>query len=192
MRTSQETVSGSFSDLAGEIDPRTWSKFTLSARRGYDDEVIKIVFLRRPESYTDAGVELTVDSPDPGFAATSMSRLSELIDLGKPRWSFVHRGAWPWIILAITLVILAALAKAILGKVGLPWSLVWSTVYWAIIGILGLALAPVARDLLARFLPPAEIRHNEAQQASGSRFILALLSLWVIPAVVTLVLSVII
>jgi hypothetical protein len=180
---SDEMVSGRFDDVVDELNPQTWTTVTLRAGNSLADEYLCVEFRRKP-----GAVELTVKSADPGMAVASLTRLSELIELGKPRWAWVH-SMWG------AMLIGGSSAMIVSGTVGAIIYARWayplgSLGYLIVTGIQFIAACLIAWcsvPLTKRLLPPAEIRYDSVPQSSGSKLIGSFIGLLLIPIVLSLV-----
>jgi hypothetical protein len=97
LSSGNQTARSTFEQIKEEIDPRTWTKIVLEAGgRYWSNEYLRLELRRRAEGLGHPVVELTVKSADPGATASAMSRLSEEIELSRPKWAWMHtaRGAF--------------------------------------------------------------------------------------------------
>jgi hypothetical protein len=201
-----DKVSGPFEEVIDELDPRTWVTISMRARGGLIDEeyassdkylseygsLNEYLYVEfRRTAYDGNVVDLMVMSADAGMAASSLARLSELVELGKPRWAWLHRRWVPPLISVLSWIILVCCAAAI----GRDWyaalapdSPLSIAIPLAITLLLFGMVIPSWR-LMRRLLPPAEIRYDHTQESRGTKFIASLIALWVIPIVVTVVLT---
>jgi ATP-dependent protease HslVU (ClpYQ) peptidase subunit len=197
---SGETVWGDFESVIDELDPRTWSSFLLGAVRNYStsSDQLLLKFRRKPDQdpFEDSWVvHLSVKSYDPGWAATSISRLSELVELGKPKWAWLHKGFMPALVFLISLTILAWCVVRVINIdlldmrsfFGVPFRT--AALLTGVIAVV--VIVVVSKKLVYLLVPPAEIRYDQSSPSSGSRFIASLVGLLVIPLILAIVLPVV-
>lgn len=157
-----ETVTGTFEDVIDELNPATWQTLTWTIGGLVSDEEMRLRFRRKSDLLYEAGVDLEVQSADPGTVASAMSRLGELIELGRPKWAWVHRTFSPYAIFLVAVTAPLLASATMLVRLWLP-SLHGISRSLLIAGIvivlsLGLSLTTLSPQILRRLLPPCEIR----------------------------------
>jgi hypothetical protein len=191
---AEETVSGPFDEVVGEVDPRTWDTLTFRAGSEYRGELLHLNVRRQPDR-DGAVVELTIKSADPGWAASSVARMSELLELGKPRWSWLHTTWAPPLLTFITYMLLLVAPQVAIApwRSSSPFALGIAVVCIVLVSVCAVVSSlTLGHRLVRRMVPPSEIRYDHTPQSSGSRFIGSLLAVWIIPiliAVVTILLT---
>lgn len=183
-----EAISGTFDEVKQEFDTRTFTRlaFSIDTPLGSDDRVVL-----RFDPYKKKGgnpppdLHLDVKSSDRGWALQVMAQVSDEIQRGVPRWSWLYKG-WAAGLGTVVLYIAFLVSLRPLLKLIPKTSDTTAELVAAVASIvLALALNWNSR-LLYTILPPIEITHD-GNQSSASRSIGFLFGVIVVPVAITLI-----
>jgi hypothetical protein len=157
---------GNLEDIVAEIDRR--SLVEIEFRCGiYSREVLRIRLRRGPQPV----VILAIESADPGWAREAFSHLSDKIDLGKPRWAWLHSTRGTAAFGVVNAIALAVVLSAIISTISKHPSDTTSTVLvnvwlWSSV-LFGFFMG--SAKTLNRLMPPFELNVGDSDP-TGTRF----------------------